>query len=424
MYVQPHVSDIISTYPHYHTHATAPYPTKSVSVLSYQGVATNRNVSTCAMPVYLRRIKRKRSMKHTAFHSLHVEAGAKMVEFAGFHMPIQYPTGILEEHRIVRSGVGVFDVSHMGEFEVSGPDALVFIQSITINDASKLQPGKAQYSAMCKPDGGIIDDLLVYCFDATSYMLVVNGANISKDLEWVRSHAASFNSVTVNDVSNEINLLAVQGPQAIATLQKLTTVPLADLAYYSFVKGALAGVEMILSRTGYTGEPGFELYFRGNESVAHDVAAQLFAAGAEHGIAWIGLGARDTLRLEKGFCLYGNDIDESTNPIEAGLGWITKLAKGEFSGSAAIAAVKEQGATRKLVGFVMQTEKLLPRKDYPILCNGVVVGKVTSGGMSASLGTGIGMGYVTTECSAPGTPIEIGARNTTFPAEVRKVPFI
>lgn len=363
-------------------------------------------------------------MKQTVFHDIHVAAGAKMVEFAGYHMPIQYPTGILEEHRIVRTGVGVFDVSHMGEFDVAGPDALALIQSITINDASKLEPGKAQYSAMCKDDGTVIDDLLVYCMASEHYMLVVNGANIEKDWAWVESNAANFSNVAIRNDSDEVSLLAVQGPQSIATLQQLTTTDLASMPYYSFVQGAMAGVEMIISRTGYTGEIGFELYFRGGVDVANTVVEKLFAAGAPHGIAWIGLGARDTLRLEKGYCLYGNDIDETTNPIEAGLGWITKLKKGEFSGRDAIAAVKEQGAARKLVGFTMATEKLLPRKGYPILVGGKNVGIVTSGGMSATLGTGIGMGYVTADLSEPGTSIEIGARNTVFPAVVAKVPMV
>ena len=363
-------------------------------------------------------------MKNTAFHALHIAAGAKMVEFAGYHMPIQYPTGILEEHRIVRSGVGVFDVSHMGEFNVEGADAVSFIQSITINDVSKLEPGKAQYSAMCKADGTIIDDLLVYCFSADHYMLVVNGANIEKDWAWVSENASSFSNVVVRNDSDDISLLAVQGPKAIATLQKLTTIPLEEVPYYSFVQGALADADMIVSRTGYTGEVGFELYFRGDSSVAADVAAKLFEAGKEYSIAWIGLGARDTLRLEKGYCLYGNDIDETTNPIEAGLGWITKLKKGEFSGRDAIALVKEQGATRKLVGFTMKTEKLLPRKGYPILVSGEQVGVVTSGGMSPNLGIGIGMGYVRIDLVEPGTKIEIGARNNLFPAEVAKLPMV
>lgn len=363
------------------------------------------------------------TMKTTNFHALHVAAGAKMVSFAGFEMPIQYPTGILEEHRIVRTGVGIFDVSHMGEFFVKGADALAFIQKITVNDASKLSPGKAQYSALPRPDGGLVDDLLVYMRGENDYMLVVNGANIDKDWAWVSQNAEGYADLELTNHSDEINLLAVQGPKSIEVLQKLTTEPLADVPYYSFVEGTLAGVDMILSRTGYTGEIGFELYFPGGADVCATVINALFDAGSEHGIAWIGLGARDTLRLEKGYCLYGNDITDETNPIEAGLGWITKLAKGPFNGSDVIASVKENGPTRKLVGFVMRSEKLIPRNGYPIVINGETVGHVTSGNTSPGLGTGIGLGYVPTSSSAPGSMIEIAARGTTFPAEVVKFPF-
>ena len=367
-------------------------------------------------------------MKKTNFHSMHVEAGAKMVEFAGFEMPIQYPTGIIAEHQNVRTNVGVFDVSHMGEFEVKGEGALDFIQSITLNDASKLEPGQAQYSAMCRTNGGIVDDLLVYYIAPNDYMLVVNGANIEKDWAWVAENAARFSTVTINNASDEINLLAVQGPKSIDVLQKLTDVNLADIAYYHFRQGELAGVPMILSRTGYTGEIGFELYFRGDESVARRVVNSLWEVGKGAGIAWTGLGARDSLRLEKGYCLYGNDIDETTLPHEAGLGWITKLKKGEFNGREAIQAAKDAGLTRKLVGFVMQTEKLIPRQGYDIVANGTVIGKVTSGARSPQLNTGIGMGYVSTEDGGQrtedGAEIEIAARGTTFPANVKKPPFI
>ncbi|MDZ4745850.1 MAG: glycine cleavage system aminomethyltransferase GcvT [bacterium] len=362
-------------------------------------------------------------MKTTAFHNQHVAAGAKMVSFAGFEMPIQYPTGILEEHRTVRNGVGVFDVSHMGEFEVRGEQALDLIQRITVNDASKLVPGKAQYSAMCRKDGGIVDDLLVYHL-GDHYMLVVNGSNIDKDLAWVLENAKDFPSVVVTDVSDDVHLLAIQGPRSVATLQKLTTANLDDIAYYSFVNGAIAGISMIISRTGYTGEPGFELYFRGSVAVAADVVNAIFTAGADAGIKWIGLGARDTLRLEKGYCLYGNDIDDTTNPIEAGLGWITKLGKGAFNGSDVVAAVKAEGPKRKLVGFSMKSEKLIPRAGYEILSNGEVVGKVTSGNTSPGLSTGIGLGYVRVDLATPGTALEIKARGTTFPAEVEKLPFL
>lgn len=362
-------------------------------------------------------------MKTTTFHAIHRAAGAKMVSFAGFEMPIQYPNGILHEHNVVRTGVGVFDVSHMGEFIISGPNALALIQRITINDASKLTPGKAQYSAMCYPEGGIVDDLLVY-HRGDDYMLVVNGACKDKDLAWVLQHAEALGDVTVVDESDDYNLLAVQGPKSLETIQPIVDQPLGDVAFYSFVTGTVAGIPAIISRTGYTGELGFELYFKGDATVAAAVADALFAAGAPAGIEWIGLGARDTLRLEKGYCLYGNDIDDTTNPLEAGLGWITKLSKGAFNGSDVIAGVKEQGVSRKLVGFAMRSEKLIPRSGYPIMFNGEVVGRVTSGNTSPGLGTGIGMGYVRADLAAPGSMIEISARNTTFPAEVVKLPFL
>lgn len=362
--------------------------------------------------------------KQTIFHSIHVAAGAKMVSFAGFDMPIQYPTGIIEEHKIVRSGVGVFDVSHMGEFMVTGPQALELVQQLTVNNAAQLMNGQAQYSAMCRTHGGIVDDLLVYRIADEHFMLVVNGANIEKDWAWVSENAAQFANVSIANESDETHLLAVQGPKSVQVLQKLTDVNLSEVEFYTFRTGTLAGVPMILSRTGYTGELGFELYFKGNEAVATQVVDALWLAGADSGIAWIGLGARDSLRLEKGYCLYGNDIDETTNPIEAGLGWITKLKKGAFNGSEAIQAAKDAGPTRRLVGFVMKSEKLIPRPGYDILAGGVVIGKVTSGSHSPGLGTGIGMGYVTVAHKEPGTVIEIAARGTTFAAEVAKVPFL
>lgn len=362
-------------------------------------------------------------MNTTAFHSMHRAAGAKMVSFAGFEMPIQYSKGILHEHNVVRTGVGVFDVSHMGEFEIRGSGALELIQRLTVNDASKLVPGKAQYSAMCYEHGGIVDDLLVY-HRGDHYMLVVNGACKEKDLEWVLSNASQIADVAVIDVSSEIHLLAVQGPKSLDVVQRLTDAPLSEIQYYSFVDSTIAGQPAIVSRTGYTGELGFELYFRGDSAVAEAVATELFAAGAPEGIEWIGLGARDTLRLEKGYCLYGNDIDDTTNPMEAGLGWITKVAKGEFNGRAAIVAMKEASPSRKLVGFVMKSEKLIPRNGYTIVHDGIEVGRVTSGNTSPGMRTGIGLGYVPSHLSAPGSNIEIAARGTTFPAEVVKVPFL
>lgn len=361
-------------------------------------------------------------MKTTRFHSIHKQNGAKMVTFAGFEMPIQYPAGIIAEHMSVRSDIGVFDVSHMGEVEIRGPHALDFIQKISINDASKLVPNKAQYSAMCYPDGGIIDDMLVY-HRGDHYMLVINGACAEKDIAWMHEQAEGMD-ITVTDMSDEINLLAVQGPKTIDALQKLTDVKLSEIPYYGFMDGKLAGLEMIISRTGYTGELGFELYFRGDEAICEQLWNALFEAGAEFGIQPVGLGARDTLRLEKGYCLYGNDISKDTNPLEAGLGWITKLAKGSFNGSDAIAKVKEQGPSRKLVAFKVVAEKFIARQHYPIHHDGNPVGEVTSGNISPILNVGIGLGYVPIALAEPGTIIQIAARGKEFDAEVVKLPFV
>ncbi|ROL58388.1 glycine cleavage system aminomethyltransferase GcvT [Bacteroidetes/Chlorobi group bacterium Naka2016] len=362
-------------------------------------------------------------MKQTVFNPIHKQLGAKMVEFAGFEMPIQYPKGIIYEHLAVRKSVGVFDVTHMGEFEIVGPDALNFVQKVTTNDASKLFPGKVQYSAMCYHHGGIVDDLLVYKLDENKFMFVVNAANIDKDYNWCLENAKEFN-VEVKNISDEINLLAVQGPNSLKTLQKLTDVNLEEMKYYTFTEGKLADIEMIISRTGYTGELGFELYFRGDFEVAKKLWDAIFEAGKEFNIEPVGLGCRDTLRLEKGYCLYGNDIDETTNPIEAGLGWITKLEKGSFNGSDVIAKVKEEGPKRKLVGFVGETEKFIPRHNYKIFANGKEIGFVTSGNISPVLNKPIGMGYVATEYSNPDTIIEIESRGKLFPAKVVKIPFV
>ncbi len=362
-------------------------------------------------------------MKHTNFFEIHKQLGAKIVPFAGYEMPVQYSNGILHEHSIVRNGVGVFDVSHMGEFEVRGSDALAFIQKLTTNDASKLAEGKAQYSALCYHNGGIVDDLLVYhCGDY--YMLVVNGANIEKDFAWAQETAKEFSNLELLNMSDEINLLAIQGPHSLEALQKLTSTKLSEIPYYNFEAGTFAGVQAIISRTGYTGELGAEIYFRGDKQSAESIWNAIFEAGKEFNIEPIGLGARDTLRLEKGFCLYGNDIDETTHPLEAGLGWITKMAKGDFNGKTAIESAKAAGLTRKLIGFVMKTEKLIPRHGYAIKSNGNDIGKVTSGNISPILNNGIGLGYVSTEHSAIGTLIEIAARGTTFPAEIVKYPFV
>lgn len=362
-------------------------------------------------------------MKHTNFFNIHKKLGAKIVPFAGFEMPVQYPKGILQEHIAVRERAGIFDVSHMGEVEVRGADALAFIQKISINDASKLEQGKAQYSAMCYADGGIVDDMLVYhCGDY--YMLVINGSNVDKDFAWMQENAQGFADLQLDNVSDDINLLAIQGPKSLEALQTLTDVQLGDIPYYNFTTGIFAGEDMIISRTGYTGEPGLELYFRGDEAVAEKVWNAILEAGSEINLEPVGLGARDTLRLEKGYCLYGNDIDQTTNPIEAGLGWITKLNKGEFNGKDVIASVKEQGPTRRLVGFKVQADKFIPRHGYSITANGEDVGHVTSGNISPILNLGIGMGYVLTDLAIPGTTVNIAARGKEFPAEIVKVPFL
>jgi aminomethyltransferase len=364
-------------------------------------------------------------IKNTRFTEIHKSLSAKMVEFAGFVMPIQYPKGIIYEHHIVRDKVGVFDVSHMGEFEVKGKDALAFVQKMTTNDASKLVHGQVQYSSMCFENGCIVDDLLVYRIADDDFMLVVNGANIDKDWNWCVKNNVGFDLSLVN-ASDDVNLLAVQGPKARLTLEKLTDDDITEqtLKYYNFKFGKIAGVDMIISRTGYTGELGFELYFRGDDAVAKHIWDKVFEAGAEFGIEPVGLGCRDTLRLEKAYCLYGNDIDETTNPIEAGLGWITKLGKGPFNGSDVIAKVKEDKPTRHLVGFSSDAEKFIPRHGYKIFSGDKEIGFVTSGNLSPSLNKPVGLGYVTPEFKAIGSVIEIEARGKKFPATVVKLPFL
>jgi aminomethyltransferase len=359
------------------------------------------------------------SLKRTAFFDRHVQAGGKMVAFAGFEMPVQY-AGIVEEHRCVRERVGVFDVSHMGEVEVSGTDALAFVQSITINDASKLTPGRVQYSAMCYPDGGIVDDLLVYRM-ADRFMLVINAANTAKDIAWMQENLRG--NVVLTDKSDATSLLAVQGPRSLDTLRKLTSANLASLAYYHGMPATIAGVEMLLSRTGYTGELGYELYFPSDRATGERIWDALLDAGKEFGIAPIGLGARDTLRLEMGFCLYGNDIDGTTNPLEAGLGWITRPAKGNFVGRDAIRAMKEEGLKRKLVAFTVN-DRAFPRHGYPITIGGVDTGHVTSGTFSPTLERGIGMGYVPADHATIGSGIDVIIRNTPVPATIVSLPFV
>ena len=344
-----------------------------------------------------------------------------MVEFAGYEMPIEY-SGIRDEHMTVREGVGVFDVSHMGEFWIKGPHALELIKKVSSNDPTILKPGQAQYSCLPNGQGGIVDDLLVYCYEAEKYMLVVNAANIEKDWNWINSQNTF--GAELENASDKISQLAVQGPKAAEVLQKLTTVNLSEIKYYTFVTGPIAGVEnVIISATGYTGAGGFELYFYNND--AEKIWNAIFEAGTEQGIKPVGLAARDTLRLEMGFCLYGNDIDDTTSPIEAGLGWITRFNNGRsFIDRELLHMQTTEGVSRKLRGFVM-IEKAIPRHGYEIAdAEGNIIGKVTSGTMSPVLNKGIGMGYIDKEYAAFGTTVYILIRNKSIPAEVVKVPFI
>ncbi len=359
-------------------------------------------------------------MKRTSFYKIHKELNAKLVSFAGFEMPIQYRS-IIDETLAVRKSVGVFDVSHMGEIEIYGNDALAFIQKVTTNDASKLTTGKVQYSAMCYNDGGIVDDMLVYNF-GTHYMFVVNASNKDKDFDWLEENL--FGDVKLVDKSDAISLVAVQGPNSLLTLQKLTDVNLSDIKYYTFVTGKLADVEMVISRTGYTGELGFELYFNSDATLSEKVWKAIFEAGKEFNIEPIGLAARDTLRLEMGFCLYGNDIDQTTNPLESGLGWITKLDKGNFNGRDVLLKLKSEGLKRNLVGFKLEDKKAFPRKGYEIFVNGNRAGVVTSGTFSPTLDTGIGLGFVDSKLSALDTEINIRIRNQEVKAKIVKLPFV
>lgn len=360
-------------------------------------------------------------MKRTAFYHIHQRLGAKIVEFGGYEMPVLY-TSIIEEHNAVRTTVGMFDVSHMGEFEIQGRDARTLVQKVTTNDVTKLEPGKAQYSAMCYPDGGIVDDLLVYD-RGDRYMLVVNALNITKDSEWIRSNMGSLD-VALTDMSDATSLLAIQGPKSLATLQKLTSSDLFSIPYYSFIEGTIADIPMVVSRTGYTGELGFELYFDSSAATGEKVWNAIIEAGEEFRIKPIGLGARDTLRLEMGFCLYGNDIDQTTNPLEAGLGWITKLDKGEFIGREVLVQLKQHGLARKLVGFILDDTKAFPRHGYEIRTNGHQLGQVTSGTISPILEKGIGMGYVASAASQTLNSINIIIRNKEMKAQIVKLPFI
>jgi aminomethyltransferase len=342
-----------------------------------------------------------------------------MVPFAGYNMPVRYSSDI-EEHMTVRNGVGVFDVSHMGEFTIKGPQALDLIQRVTSNDASKLVDGQAQYSSLPNETGGIVDDLIIYKVKDNDYLVVVNASNIEKDWNWI----SKFNSkgADMKNISDDICLFAVQGPKATDVLQKLTRADLKSIKYYHFAIGEFAGIpNVIISNTGYTGAGGFEIYV--NKQHAEKTWNAIFDAGKDVGIKPIGLGARDTLRLEMGFCLYGNDIDDSTSPLEAGLGWITKFTK-DFTNSASLKKQKEEGVKRKLVGFKM-VDKGIPRHDYQIKnAQGNVIGKVTSGTMSPLLGIGIGLGYVTIESANPGSEIFIDVRGKNLKAQVSKLPLI
>ena len=355
-------------------------------------------------------------MKTTPFTGKHIALGAKMHEFAGYNMPIEY-SGIIDEHLTVCQGVGVFDVSHMGEFWVKGPHALDFIQRVTSNNAAVLTPGKVQYTCFPNETGGIVDDLLVYDYGQEKYLLVVNAANIEKDWNWCVSHNTV--GAELENASDRMGQLAVQGPKALPTLQKLTSLDLSEIPYYHFRVGDFAGVpQVIISNTGYTGAGGFELYFYPED--ADRIWNAIFEAGAEFGIKPVGLGARDTLRLEMGFCLYGNDIDDTTSPIEAGLGWITKFVEGkEFTNRAALEKQKAEGVSRKLVGFEMK-DRGIPRHGYKLVdAEGTEIGHVTSGTMSPIRKIGIGLGYV----QKPGTEIYLDNRGRKLKAQVVKPPF-
>ena len=360
-------------------------------------------------------------MKNTPFTEKHIALGAKMAEFAGYNMPISY-SGINDEHATVRNNAGVFDVSHMGEFILKGDKALDLIQRVTSNDASKLTNGKAQYSCLPNEQGGIVDDLIVYCIEENKvYMLVVNASNIEKDWNWI----SKFNTehVEMHNISDKTCLLAIQGPNATKILQPLTDMDIMNLKYYTFAKGKFAGVDNVLvSATGYTGEGGVEIYFEDVDGAADKIWDAIFAAGGPQGMKPIGLGARDTLRLEMGYCLYGNDIDDTTSPLEGGLGWITKFTK-DFTARPILEKQKAEGVTRKLVGFEMM-ERGIPRHDYLIKdAAGNTIGKVTSGTQAPSLNKAVGLGYVNTAFAAVDTEIFIEIRNTPVKAKIVKFPF-
>ncbi|MFT4093329.1 MAG: glycine cleavage system aminomethyltransferase GcvT [Niabella sp.] len=361
-------------------------------------------------------------MKETPFTKKHIALGAKMAEFAGYNMPISY-SGINEEHHTVRKNAGVFDVSHMGEFILKGANALDLIQKVTTNDASKLKNGQAQYSTLTNDTGGIVDDLLVYCIEENKvYMLVVNAANIDKDWNWISSHNTA--GVEMHNISDKTALLAIQGPQAAAILQPLTSIDILNLKYYTFAKGTFAGIDNVLiSATGYTGAGGVEIYFEDKDGAADKIWEAIFAEGTPKGLKPVGLAARDTLRLEMGYCLYGNDLDDTTTPLEAGLGWVTRFTK-DFTAKDILQKQKAEGPQRKLIGFEL-TDKGIPRHGYEIVdAAGNNIGVVTSGTQSPSLGKAIGLGYVQTAYTGIGAGIFIKVRDKQLAATVVKMPFV
>ena len=359
-----------------------------------------------------------RPLKRTSLYDRHVAAGGKIVPFAGFEMPVQYQTGIIAEHTAVRETAGLFDVSHMGEFIVRGPQALDLVQYITVNDASKIEIGQAQYSAMCLESGGVIDDLLIYRF-SDRFMLVVNAANRAKDLEWIQQRADTFD-VELEDASEATALIALQGPAAREILQPLTNPDVDSIEYYRFSEGEVANVPAVVSGTGYTGEDGFELYTAAED--APQMWDALLLAGSPQGLVPAGLGARDSLRLEMGYSLYGNDLDENHTTLESGLGWITKLDNGDFVGRDALAAQKKNGVARRLVGMRVEG-RAFPRPGYPILSNGEAVGRITSGTISPSLGEGIALGYVPSEMAKVDTVLQVDVRGRPAEVHVQRLPF-
>jgi aminomethyltransferase len=361
-------------------------------------------------------------LQKTPLNEVHKKLGARMVEFGGWEMPVQY-RGVIDEHLAVRNAAGLFDVSHMGEIEVKGPGALAYIQELTVNDASKLVDGQVQYSAFCYEHGGVVDDVTLYRFDAGHYLFCVNAANTAKDFAWMEEvlEEGGFEGVTLRNVSGEFAQLALQGPAAPAILSRLTGIDLSGIAYYHFREGVVAEVPTLISRTGYTGEDGFELYFA--PAAAEPLWNALMEAGAEDGLVPVGLGARDTLRLEMKYALYGHELSPEISPLEAGLAWITRLEKPSFVGRTALLRQKEAGVPRKLVGFRM-TEPGVPRADYPVFAGEEEVGVVTSGTMSPSLRVGIGLALVRPEHAAVGTPLQIGIRNRKVAAEVVRTPFV